>query len=83
MIHIEKLCEYIRNVIDRGESGLYLPQDDHFISTTELARQIAAENGKHLFVTKIFNWVILLGKHLNIKIINKVFGDLIYEREDG
>ncbi len=79
MLHIDNLCEFIRLMIDNEESGLFFPQNEKYVSTSELVKLIAEVYGKKVRMTKLFNPILnLLG--LKIGIINKVFGNMVYEQ---
>ena len=79
MLHIDRLCQDIKEYIDNSEEGLFLPQDRVYVNTSDLVKQIAANNGKNIHLSKTLGWLIkLLGKKNNL--INKVFGNLIYEK---
>lgn len=76
MIYIDNLCEVLKEVIDNRVNGLILPQDKDYICTSDMVKEIARLHGKKIYMTKIFNPLL---RKLNLKITNKVFGDLIYE----
>ena len=44
-----------------------------------MVRQIAAEHGKKIRLTKVFNWAVKIAP---LKVVKKVFGDLVYEKAD-
>lgn len=77
MIYIDNLCEFVKLLIDDCSSGLFLPQNVEYVKTSEMVRLIAEVHGKKIRMTKLFNPLLKL---LNISIINKVFGDLVYEQ---
>ncbi len=79
MLHIDNLCEFIKLMIDNEESGLFFPQNSEYVKTLEMVRLIADAHGKKVRLTKMFNPLLrVLG--LKIGIINKVFGNLVYEQ---
>lgn len=79
MLHIDNLCEFIRLIIDNEEKGLFFPQNKEYVSTSELVKMIAEVYGKKVYLTKIFNpFIKIMGS--NVGIINKVFGNLVYEK---
>jgi UDP-glucose 4-epimerase len=78
MIYIENLTGFVKLLIDECDDGLFFPQNTNYVKTSELVELIAGLHGRKIRVTKIFNPFIKL---LNFGIINKVFGDLIYEKE--
>lgn len=77
MIYIDNLCEFIRKLIDSNSDGLYFPQNQEYVCTSDLVREISESHDKKMFFTKVFNPIF---KILNLDILNKVFGDLIYEK---
>lgn len=78
MLHIDNLCEFIKVMIDHEETGLYFPQNKEYVKTSELVRTIADVYGKKIMMTRIFNPVLRL--MFGIGIVNKVFGNLVYEK---
>jgi UDP-glucose 4-epimerase len=78
MLHIDNLCEFIKVMIDYEETGLYFPQNKEYVKTSELVRLIGEVNGKKIWMTKVFNPVLRL--MFGIGIVNKVFGNLVYEK---
>jgi len=78
MLHIDNLCEFIKVMIDHEETGLYFPQNKEYVKTSELVRTIAEVHGKKIWMTKLFNPVLRL--MFGIGIVNKVFGNLVYEK---
>lgn len=79
MLHIDNLCEFLKVMIDHEESGLFFPQNSEYVKTSEMVRLIAEVHGKKIRLTKIFNPVLrLVG--LKVGLINKVFGNLVYEK---
>jgi nucleoside-diphosphate-sugar epimerase len=77
MIYIDNLCEVVRLLIDGCSSGIFFPQNEEFVNTSEMVRLIAKAHGKKIGTTKLFNPLI---KMIKISIVNKVFGDLVYEK---
>lgn len=79
MLHIDNLCEFLRLIIEHEESGLFFPQNREYVTTSEMVRLIAEVNGKKIKLVKVFNLILMIiGRKLGI--INKVFGNLVYEQ---
>lgn len=78
MIYIENLSEFIRLLIDNGARGVFLPQNSEYVNTSDMVGLIGEIYGRKILFTRLFNPIIRL---LNIGLINKVFGDLVYEKE--
>ena len=78
MIYIDNLSEFVRLLIDNSSSGLFLPQNKEYVKTSEMVKLIAEAHGKEIIMIKIFNPLLRI---LNVSIINKVFGDLTYNKD--
>lgn len=78
MIYIDNLCEFVKRIIDNESKGLFLPQNDEYVCTSDMVREIAEAHGKKIHVIKLFNPLLML---LRGSTVNKVFGDLVYEME--
>lgn len=79
MLHIDNLCEFLRLMIVNEESGIFYPQNSEYVETSELVKLVAEIHGKKIRLTKVFNGLLrLMGKKSGI--INKVFGNLVYEK---
>ncbi len=79
MLYIDNLCEFLRLMIENKESGLFFPQNREYINTSNMVQSIAKANGRRIILVGILNPVIgILRKR--IKLINKVFGDFVYEQ---
>lgn len=78
MLHIDNLCEFIRLMIDNEEKGLFFPQNKEYVKTSEMVRLIAEAHGRKIRLTKIFNPALRM--MYGIGVVNKVFGNLVYEK---
>ncbi|KDR94660.1 UDP-glucose 4-epimerase [Peptoclostridium litorale DSM 5388] len=78
MLHIDNLCEFIKVMIDHEETGLFFPQNKEYVKTSELVKTIAEVHGKKIWMTRLFNLVLKL--MFGIRTVNKVFGNLVYEK---
>jgi UDP-glucose 4-epimerase len=78
MLHIDNLCEFIKVMIDHEETGLYFPQNKEYVKTSELVKTIADVHGKRIWMISWMNWLIRM--MFGIGIVNKVFGNLVYEK---
>ena len=79
MLHIDNLCEFVRLMIDNKEKGLFFPQNEEYVKTSEMVELIAEVHGKKIKMTRIFNPVLRVISS-KIKFINKVFGNLVYDK---
>ncbi len=80
MIYIDNLSEFIRLMIENNEQGLFFPQNKEYVCTSEMVKLIAKANGRKVRLTRLFNPCLwLLGVFSGV--INKVFGNLVYDKE--
>lgn len=78
MLHIDNLCEFLRIIIDNEESGIFFPQNKEYVSTQRMVKLIGEVHGRKIKTTKLFNPILRLG--FNHSIVNKAFGNLVYEK---
>lgn len=82
MVHVDRLCQCIKNEMERNTSGEHViivhPQDKKPVKTTDLYVKLRSNIGKKTYTTKVFNGVI---KVLVTKIgmVRKLFGSCYYE----
>lgn len=79
MLHIDNLCEFIRLVIDNEESELFFPQNSEYVKTSEMVRIVAEAHGKKIKLINLFNPILKIMSN-KVEIVNKVFGNLVYEK---
>ena len=79
MIYIGNLCEFIRTSIDRERDGLFFPQNEEYVNTSEMVRRIAEQHGRKIIMPPV-PWS-LLGA-VPAATVKKVFGDLTCEKAD-
>lgn len=83
MLSIGRLCEFIRNLIETGTSGLYFPQNPSYVKTATMVKKLGKEQGRTIRLVKGLNWGIYLLGMLPGKVggmVNKAFGSLVYEK---
>lgn len=79
MIYIGNLCEFVKQVIDGEQCGLFFPQNAEYTRTSEMVKAIAEAHGKNIRLTKAFNELIKIAP---MNVVKKVFGSLVYESVD-
>ena len=79
MLHIDNLCEFILQAIERRIEGVYFPQNLEYVTTSDLVGKIAEAHHKKIYFTKLFNPIIRL--FFGLDMVKKVFGNLVYEKE--
>ena len=78
MIYDENLCELIRLIIESNSSGIFCPQMDRIICTSEFVKDIGSEVGHRIILTKIFNSLLKLLSN-KFLFIQKMFGNQAYD----
>lgn len=78
MVHADNLCELIRLIIENQAGGIYYPQEQEYIHTSKLVKDISKEAGKRMLLTKIFNPILRLSSG-KIRFVRKAFGSLVYD----
>ena len=81
MIHIDILCKYVKEYIDRKVSGVLLPQNAEYMNTSEMAKAIAQKLGKKIHVSATLGIAVKLLCPF-VSSAKKAFGTLVYEKED-
>ena len=79
MIYSDNLCELVRLIAENKSSGVFFPQQENYICTSKLVKDISVAAGHKLWCTKIFN-PILLGPMRKVGIVSKVFGNEGFDR---
>ncbi len=77
MIHIDVLTQFVKTVIDSQCGGLYFPQNEEYVQTCELAREIAAELNKKIYFSVVLGMCVLILKPFS-RTVKKAFGSLVY-----
>ena len=79
MLFLGNLMEFLKLMIDNIECGIYLPQNEEYVSSKELIKEIAKIHHHKIWITGLFNPIIkLFNKQVYV---NKVFGNLIIDKE--
>ena len=78
MLYVGNLCAFIKAAADGRLSGLFFPQNEEYVDTSDMVRQIALAHGKKIRLTGLFNPLLRLlsGK---VGVVDKVFGGLAYD----
>lgn len=80
MLHIDNLSEFLRLIIKNRDDGLFFPQNSRYVKTSEMVKAIAEVHDKKIQLTKMFNPILKL-MISRVNIVNKVFGNLVYDQE--
>lgn len=79
MIYINNLCSFILFCVAEQLNGTFFPQDEEYMNTSEMARLIAAANGKRLLLSRTLGRFITAVKPV-LGVARKAFGSLVYDR---
>lgn len=79
MLFIGNLVEFVRLMVENEENGIFLPQNEEYVSSKDLIRIISSMHGHRVIFISIFNPLISIFKR-NIY-INKVFGNLVIDHK--
>lgn len=82
MISIDGLCAFLKNCIDTRSAGVFFPQDESFVCTSNMVYDVAKENNHPIRFTRLFNWPIRLLMVMGVKRVKKIFGDLMYQTDN-
>lgn len=77
MLHIDNLTEFMRLIIDNDDSGIFHPQNEEYVKTSDMVKTISQVHNKRIFQTRLFNPIIRPLTRINI--VKKVFGNLYYD----
>lgn len=83
MLYIENLCEFLCQIMIRGEAGIFWPQNAEYTRTTEMVKTVAEICNHKIFVSKDWNWVVGLARLIPGKtraLADKVFGNMSYDQ---
>ena len=80
MIGVNNFSAVVKDLIDEQADGVFIPQDQEYVCTSKMVRDIARSMGKNLRLWKIFNPVIGALAHYT-SIGSKAFGSLRYDVE--
>lgn len=76
MLYIDNLCEFVRLMIDNEEKGIFFPQNEETVCTTELVKLLAEFHNNKIKTSKYLGKIIeLLAK--KFLYFNKIFGNLV------
>lgn len=80
MIYSDNLCELVRLIIENKSSGFFYPQQEVYICTSEIMKEIANQIGHRIWMPSFLTPMLKLLSRRS-KYIRKVFGNLAYEMD--
>ena len=79
MLYIDNLCELIRLLVEDGADGLFCPQNEEYVCTSDMVNRIAHANGRGILMVRGFGWALKLLRPMT-GMVDKAFGSLCYDR---
>ncbi len=80
MLYIDNLSEFVRLLVDDEAEGMFWPQNDEYVNTSEMVNFIAYANGRNILLVKGVTWGLKLLRPLT-GAVDKAFGSLCYDFE--
>lgn len=77
MIYIDNLCQLLKLIVERQAAGIFYPQNREYVSTADLALEIARAQGRRLRLCGLLNPPLRLLRSW-LPLAQTVFGDLYY-----
>ena len=84
MLYIENLCEFLAQIMIRGDGGIFWPQNGEYVKTSDMVRMIGEVTGRGIRVGKLWNPAVKLASLIPGKtgnLANKAFGSLSIDKE--
>ena len=85
MCYIENFCELVCKIIIETRGGIFFPQNSEYISTGSLVKLIARASGHKIFVSRIFNFLVVFGMKIKFfrisEKVRKAFSTLTYDKD--
>lgn len=84
MLYIGNLCEFLREIIENEDSGVFYPQNAEYTVTSKMVHLIADTAGHNLYLSSLLAPLVRLSCKLPGKIgqlANKAFGNCVYDQE--
>ena len=78
MLYMENLAEFIRLLLEDEAEGIFCPQNNEYVNTSDMVNLIAHANGNGILLVKGLTWALKL-LHPVTDIADKAFGSLCYD----
>lgn len=80
MIYVDNLCELIHLIIEHNKGGIYYPQQEVYIETSKIVKDISDAVGNKMWQTRMFNpFLKFFSKCEKLAFIHKAFGSITYD----
>lgn len=78
MLYMDNLAECIRLLIDQEAEGIFCPQNEAYVNTSDMVSLIAHAKGKDILLIHGFTWALKLLRPFT-GLVDKAFGSLCYD----
>lgn len=78
LIHIDVLNSFIKKAVDQKFNGLFFPQNTRYVSTVDLAKDIALRLNKKIYFSFLLGLLVIIIRPFSKK-IKKAFGNLVFD----
>lgn len=78
MLFLGNLLEFVKLMIDNEETGTFLPQNNEYVSSYDLVKEISKIHNHNIIFIGLFNPIIKLFNKQTY--VNKVFGNLTIDK---
>jgi len=82
MLYIENLSELVRLMVDDETEGIFCPQNEDYVNTSQMVNLIAHAHGRNILLIKGCGWALRQLRYVT-EMADKAFGSLCYDRELG
>lgn len=80
MLYMDNLSEFVRLLIDDRAAGVFCPQNNEYVCTSEMVNLIAHCHGKSILMVRGVSWALKLLRPATA-MVDKAFGSLCYDFE--
>lgn len=78
MLYMENLAELVRLLVDDEVQGVFCPQNNEYVCTSDMVNIIAHCHGKNILMVKGMSWALKLLRRTT-GAVDKAFGSLCYD----
>lgn len=84
MIYVENLCQFLCELIDNNDKGVFYPQNSSYVSTSEMVKIIGEKAGEKIYLAPFLApFVTVAGKFPGKagELAGKAFGSYVYDKQ--
>lgn len=78
-LYISNLTEFLKQLIDKNDNGIFFPQNSTYFNTSALIYQVRVLRKRKIFIIRGFSWAVHLAQRI-FNMPNKVFGTFYYDQ---